>query len=184
MYRASDPSGCLRQGEIISDLVRARLHLGSIGGDPIVDFDIQPFAVLITQDCDLEQDHRYRGQGIENDKILPGLLFCEVFSAEELFGRLDRNRKLWERIPRNKDERFHFLQKVEPACDAIQTGLPEFGIDFKRYFTIPTAEVYRRIELGEAKRRCVLQPQYLEHLSSRFAYFLSRVALPLDHVSD
>jgi hypothetical protein len=58
------------------------------------------------------------------------------------------------------------------------------GIDFKRYFTIPADETYRRVELGEAQRRCVLQSPYLEHLSSRFAYYLSRVALPLDHVSE
>jgi hypothetical protein len=70
------------------------------------------------------------------------------------------------------------------ACDRLQEGLPELAIDFKRYFTVPTDEVYRRIELGEARRRCLLISPYLEHLSSRYAYFLSRIALPVDHASE
>jgi hypothetical protein len=184
MYRASVAADGLRQGEIVTNLIRPRLSLASVGASPVVDFDPQPFTILLTQDCDLDQDSHVRRQGTINDKLLPALFFCEVFTAEELFGRLDRNRKLWERIPKNKDERYHFLQRVDAAWDAEQIGLPELGIDFKRYFTMPADEVYRRIELGEAKRRCVLVSPYLEHLSSRYAYFLSRVALPLDHVSD
>jgi hypothetical protein len=83
----------------------------------------------------------------------------------------------------NKHERYHFLQLVEPSCDAQGTGLVELGIDFKRYFTLPTEEVYKRVEIGSAKRRCVLESPYLEHFSTRFAYYLSRVALPQDHAS-
>jgi hypothetical protein len=41
-----------------------------------------------------------------------------------------------------------------------------------------------RLKLGPTRRRSVLNTPYLEHLSSRFAYFLSRIALPRDHVSD
>jgi hypothetical protein len=184
MYRASVAADGLRQGEILTNLIRPRLNLASVGDSRVVDFDRQPFTIVLTQDCDLDQDFRIRRQGAINDKILPTLFFCEAFTAEELFGRLDRNRKLWERIPKNKDERYHFLQKVDAARDAENAGLPELGIDFKRYFTLPTDEVYRRIELGEAKRRCVMVSPYLEHLSGRFAYFLSRVALPIDHVSE
>lgn len=63
-------------------------------------------------------------------------------------------------------------------------GLPELGIDFKKIFTIPTDEIYQRIALGQVKRRAVLVSPYLEHLSSRFAYFLSRIALPQEHLSE
>ena len=92
--------------------------------------------------------------------------------------------KAWARIQANKDERYHFLQKAEAIDDVRGEGLPELGIDFKRYFTIPTEEVYWRVHQKEAQRRCVLQSPYLEHLSSRFAYFLSRVALLEDHFSE
>ena len=109
----------------------------------------------------------------------------EVAAAEDLYGRVKlTNKKLWDHIRINKDERYHFLQKVEPPDDALGQGLPELGLDFKRYFTVPTDEVYRRVELSEAQRRCFLASPYLEHLSSRFAFYLSRVALPEDHLSE
>ncbi len=177
---------CLRQTEILSNLVQFSLVTESIGKDPEIDFITHPFAVLITQDCDLEQDFVVRQQSKENNKLLPRLLFCEAVSAEELFFRVAENKKDWRRlnIPNNKNERFHFLQQVDKESDAEKAGLPEIGIDFKRCFTMPTEEVYRRIEIGEAKRRCYLNSPYKEHLSKRFAYFLSRIALPSDHESE
>jgi hypothetical protein len=189
IYEASPlgPGASLRQGEILSDLDQFRLDVSTLSTDSIAGQPFRhPFAVLLTQDCDLEQDFTARQKGEVTDKLLPGLLFCQVAKAEELFSRLGGRRKEWERmnVDKNKNERYHFLQKVDASCDAQQVGIDELGIDFKRYVTVPAAEVYRRIELGEAKRRCVLKSPYLEHFSSRFAYFLSRVALPLDHASD
>jgi hypothetical protein len=58
------------------------------------------------------------------------------------------------------------------------------AIDFKRYFTLPTDELYLRVERQETRRRCGLKSPYLEHLSARFSCFLSRVALPEDHFSE
>jgi hypothetical protein len=139
----------------------------------------------MTQDCDLEQDYRVRSEGRASDKLLPGILFCEVAAAQELYGQIRQNNpKFWDRIKINKDERYHFLQRNESMCDLLGEGLAELAIDFKRYFTLPTDEVYKRIEIGETKRRCVLISPYLEHLSRRFAFYLSRVALPLDHASE
>ena len=42
----------------------------------------------------------------------------------------------------------------------MNVGIPELGVDFKRYFTIPTDEIYKRIEKGEVRRRCVLMSPY------------------------
>jgi hypothetical protein len=39
-------------------------------------------------------------------------------------------------------------------------------------------------QIKEAKRRYALVSPYFEHLSSRFAYDLSRVALPGEHASE
>jgi hypothetical protein len=187
IYSAT-PTGvasCLRQGEIISDLDQFRLDLETIGtGSLSVSPYRHPLALVLTQDCDLEQDFKANAAVNAPDKVVPSVFFCEVSSATEVRGAAWINSTLWKPIPLNKNERYHFLQKVDASCDAQQIGLVELVIDFKRYFTIPTREVYRRIERGEAKRRCVLVSPYLEHLTSRFAYFLSRVALPSDHASD
>jgi hypothetical protein len=188
IYRPSTAGlgSSLRQGEILSNVPQFRFDAATLGvanpsGEPMY----HPYALILSQDCDLEQDFNARQKQIASDKLLPNVLFCEVATAEELFGRVKTlGSKLWDRIRINKDERYHFLQKVEADSDALGQGVPELGMDFKRYFTIPTDEIYKRIEFGEAKRRCVLVSPYLEHLSSRFAYFLSRVALPEDHFSE
>jgi hypothetical protein len=190
IYTASPPGAgdCLRQSEILSNVVRIRLDLATLETDaPGITTVIHELAVVMTQDCDLEQDLKVRIAGQQSDKILPNVLFCNVATAEALRGTPKTtgiNYEMWKRISQNKDERYHFLQAVDASCDAQQIGLPEIGIDFKRYFSIPTDELYRRLEMGEAKRRCVLASPYLEHLSSRFTYFLSRVALPEEHFSE
>jgi hypothetical protein len=182
---ASDATTSLQQGEILTGLVQATLDLPSITeAVPKLKSKKHPYAIVLTQDCDLDQDFRVRTAGSMSDKCIPNVLFCEVMPADELYSIVRQiNKKLWDRIRINADIRYHFLQQVSLGSDRLNDGLPELGIDFKRYFTLPTDEVYRRIELCKAQRRCVLVSPYLEHLTSRFAYYLSRVALPSDHVS-
>lgn len=191
-YRVMAPNADqpLRQCEILTNVIQSRRSIESIGGPEArlveVVFD---YAVILTQDCDLEQDYhvRFPPREVVSDKLLDNVLLADVRTADDTFSRVANSKqKEWDRlnISKNKNERFHFLQKVEPNCDWLQKGLPELVLDFKRCFSVPIDELYRRIELGETLRRCVLLGPYLEHLSSRSAYFLSRVALPSDHVSE
>lgn len=176
-------SGSLRQGEILSGLVQLELNINSLRlGKIDADEIIHPFSIILSQDCDCEQDYKSRSQNSADDKLIPTILFCEVITAEQLRGNT-LNSKEWVRVRQNKNERYQFLEAVSVENDFEKQGLPELGIDFKRFFTIPTEEVYYRIEITEAKRRCRLVSPYLEHLSSRFSYFLHRVALPSDHSS-
>jgi hypothetical protein len=106
-------------------------------------------------------------------------------TAQEIFGRVKAlGSRVWERIKQNNDIRYHFLQKPDANCDAAGEGLGELAIDFKRYSTVRTEELYRRITIGGAQRRCILRTPYLENLCHRFAHFLSRVALPEPHFSE
>jgi hypothetical protein len=179
-------TGCLRQGEILTNVVQIRLDPASLNApeDPVVDFFIHPFALIVSQDCDLDWDFKGRHEERYAAKKIPSVLFCEVTTAAGLRGRSDINSTIWQRIRENKDERYHFLEKIESAQDAAGEGLPELGIDFKRYFSIPAEELYARIRSGQIKRRCRLVSPYAEHFSLRFAYYLARVALPLDHQSE
>lgn len=181
-----DANSPLRHGEIVSNLIQIHLDIACLGGsEPLVNPRVHPFALVLSQDCDLEQDFKARRGDAKPDKMLPGVLFCEVFTAQYVrtIGPDVITSKIWDLIKINKNERYQFLQCVEASDDRSDEGLQELCIDFKRYFTIPTDEVYRRIELNEAKRRCFLVSPYLEHLSSRFAHFLCRVSLPHDHAS-
>jgi hypothetical protein len=182
---ARSGSAELCQGEILSDLVQTQLEIASVGVDaPVrVSQKHHPFAIILSQGCDLDLDFKARAGHVKEDKLLPHVLFCEVFTAAELKGSGGMNSQIWGRVQKNKDERYQFLQKVEPIYDAIGLGLPEIGIDFKRYFTIPTDEVY--VQLNKtARRRCRLLSPFLEHLSTRFAHYLCRVALPFEHLSE
>ena len=186
------PNGALRQGEILSNLKQFKLNLESLhSGKPLAEPIIHPFAIVVTQDCDAEQDFKKRQvSDLISDKIIPSILFCEIVAAEQLRNR-DKDNKvkeinstIWGQVKINKNERYHFLESVSAKSDILGGGLPELTLDFKRYFTIPTEEVYYRLEIGEAKRRCRLVSPYLEHLTSRFNYFQSRIALPEDHTSE
>ena len=194
IYRPSIGEDSLRQGEIFTDLYQYHLDIGSVGLDPSQSIIINrehPYAILITQDCDLDQDFRVRKTSDVSvtedgrtgiDKLLPNLLFVEVVTSNDLIKDLDKRMK--DRIKINNDARYHFLQKIEPHDDLLGEGLPELGMDFKRIFSIPTDEVYRRIEIGECKRRSVPISPYLEHLSQRFSAFIGRVGLPEQHRSE
>jgi hypothetical protein len=187
LYRTScaDTSSPLRQVEIVSHLIQLHLDLSSLGASaPILVPKLHPFAVILRQDCDLEQDYRARHDQNRPDKMVPNVLFCEVPTAQGIRTVGSVNSGMWSKIKVNKDERYQFLQGIESSDDVLGQGLPELCIDFKRFFTIPTDEVYKRIEIGEAKRRCVLVSPYLEHLSNRFAYFLARIALPVEHFTE
>jgi hypothetical protein len=187
IYTRSDLESSLRQGEILTGLIELRIDVGSLqsGGTPIINPIIHPYAIVVTQDCDVIQDFKPRQANITtSDKLIPSVLFCEAVPAEELrYGGNGIKGDIWKRVRQNKDERYQFLEKVLPEDDLLGEGLPELGIDFKRYFSIPTDEAYYRLK-AEAKRRCRLVGPYLLHFSSRFNYFQNRVALPAEHRSE
>ncbi len=137
----------------------------------------------MSQDCDLDWDFRGRQEGGSPTKQMPNILFCEMIEADILRQASGMNSRIWERIKINKDERYQFFQRVLPAEDAVGVGLPELGTDFKRYFTLPTDEVYQQLR-SEGQRRCQLVSPYREHLSNRFYSFQARIALPTEHLSE
>jgi len=144
-----------------------------------------PQAVVITQDCDLEQDFKARQAASSKnaaDKLIPNILLLEAISATELLAGLSGS-DIRKRVRQNKDERYHVFQKVEASDDSEGAGLPSLGADFKRYFTVPTDELYAQLASNAKRRTCLFSP-YMEHLAKRFADFQSRVALPKDHKID
>jgi len=182
------------QGEILETLVQIKLNLENIEGGEEGTIEVNPvthdLVVVMSQDCDLEQDY-VRRQGAAAG-TLPNVLFCDVYRAEilraKLHGEVQLSRQDWKkRIAQNQNERFHYLQRVEPNEDLRGQGLPALAIDFKIYFSLPTDELYARLGQGAvqgALRRCRLNTPYTEHLAHRFYKFQSRVALPQDHEVD
>ena len=198
MYQASPAEGALRQGEVLTDVVEHQISLETLKAPENgirVDKRRHPYAIVLTQDCDLDWDYnaqcRIEGgncptakeRGKLEAKRVPAILLCEVHAATEIHGREDMNTRIFKQIVINKNERYHFFQSIHEGDDLLGEGLPELTIDFKRYFTIPTDELYWQISHSDARRRTCLRNPYLEHLSQRFTSFLSRVALPQDYES-
>jgi hypothetical protein len=177
VYVRSSADGPLRQGEVLTGIVQSVLNVASVGTEsPEIDEIEQPIAIIASQDCDLEQD--FKGRAVGKPEQLPSVLFYEVIEAATLLSRLPGG-EIRKPAAINKNERYQVLQAVPRELDALDQGLPDLGIDFKRYFTIPTGEVYK--QLSTARRRCVLTSPYLEHFATRAATFQCRIALPEDH---
>lgn len=59
----------LRQGEILSSLIQHKLNINSLSSSrPILDPIAHPFAIVVSQDCDLDWDYKARH---EEGKIIP-----------------------------------------------------------------------------------------------------------------
>lgn len=185
---ATSTEGRLRQGEILSHVVQYKLDPESANPEEKPDFNevIHPLAIIVSQGCDLESDYDREQQGNRPEsRFLPNLLFCEVCEASALRqpGPERIASDLWKRIRNNKDERYQFLRTIDKEVDALGNGLPELAIDFKKYFTIPTGEIYRLLsdKTNPIQKRCRLVTPYAEHLSTRFFYFQMRIPLPEEH---
>jgi len=195
VFSPSPTDGVLRQGEIVSEVIQVHVRADSLAqnaADLDLEEKVHPYALILTQACDLNWDYDARNndptaneQSVEEKaraekkrqgKLVPNVLLCELSTADSLRLRL-ADAGLLTRIRANREERFQCLPAVSPKCDLAGGGLPELIADFKRVFSIPTDELYLRLNLG-MRRRTLLDTPFLQHLSARFGYYCLRVALP------
>ena len=190
-YTPSVPGEALRQGELLSFVVETNIKPGFQYRDsPAVEFDSieHELAIVLSQDCDLSTDHLMRTliknaeEGQDTSKFeakkLSRALLCEVDLASTV---KTNDSGSWDRISKNNDPRFHFLQKCAQDEDAQREGLDSLIVNFKQPFTVTIDDLLMRILQGETKRRFCMQSPYFEHVSDRFAHYLARVGLPNDH---
>lgn len=190
-YEKSEGAGALRQGEILSNVVQVSVLPESVD-TALPKFKRVPhyYAIVITPECDLDWDFKAQ-QGKESQgKLIPNILLCAVVFASDIAKRINNERPpsktfltrtLWKRTRQNKEERYHFLEKIDSNLDLQDQGIRSLCIDFKEFFTLPTDFLYSSIDRGSTLRRCRLVTPYNDHLNSRFAYFQSRIGLPEDH---
>lgn len=140
-----------------------------------------PYIVVLTQDCDLEQDYNSKqDNNRENeDKFLQSILVCPAYMATSVkegthlkdYG-LNRQRipsNQFGEVKKNHMYRYHYLESD------IELQIPEMVIDFKQYYTIPRDKLY---EFYKTKYLATINYLFRESLSKRFAYYLSRIGLP------
>lgn len=142
-----------------------------------------PLAIVLTQDCDLEQDYRFRSDDskLTQDKWLMSVLLAPLYNIEHVYQgeHLSDLEIRMERIPKsgstgnflrnNERPRYHYLEFDDdvPIVPSV--------IDFKHYFS---ATVSFLVELKPSSYVRSVAQLFREDIAQRFASYLSRVGLP------
>lgn len=143
-----------------------------------------PFVVVLTQDCDLEQDYRSRSlknKSSTSDKHLLSVLVAPLYNLEHIYSgehlsqlgqtmqKIERKRTSGGNLRNNETPRYHHLD-FEPTVQ-----LPPSVIDFKHYFSVNVSQLKKH---KKKEFICQLADLYREDVSQRFSSFLARIGLP------
>ena len=169
------------QGDIFSEVE----HIESVksrGSSLEVSTVIFPLIIVLTQDCDLEQDYRVRWSRAETpdqDKKLVSVLVAPLYNLEHMrvgehLSDLNQpmqklNSEKVKLIRSNQSARYHFLE-FPPDIPIVPSV-----IDFKHYFSVNVSYLK---QLKSQHFVCKVAEIYREDLSQRFASYLSRIGLP------
>ncbi len=177
----------LQQGDIFLDITLFE-GIQEEGRGVEVQERLFPYIIVLSQDCDLEQDFQSRANPSsgKHDKYLQSVLLCPGYQSERFklgthLESLSLTMETWGRddmkkIRQNMNYRFHRLQAATPELQ-----IPELVLDFKHCITAPRAVAYR--PSFRANYLGTVAELYREDLSGRFAHFLSRIALPEQQVA-
>jgi len=145
---------------------------------------IFPYILVLTQDCDLAQDHMYRTEDKKTrDKILISVLVAPIYNAEQVFEGTHLNSPSlglsMEPINKKKSPGKSLMQNERPRYHYIEfpteVSIVPSIIDFKHYFSVSTKYLE---SIREIQFVCRISELYREDISQRFASFLSRIGLP------
>jgi len=139
-----------------------------------------PYSIVLTQDCDLDQDARIRGEkATTQDKQLISVLLAPLYNAEHVWAGEHLDRLSIKSPPISGTAKDFLKQNQRPRHHYIEfpkeTGLVPAVIDFKHYFSAPVVYL---LHLSKTDFKCRVSELYREQISDRFAAFLSRIALP------
>jgi len=173
------------QGDIYKDvkLIQDIVQVETPEGEPewTVNEVTYDYSVLLTQECDLEQDYNFRmdNKG-DHDKYIPMILMVPAYLAEDLrygshlinYGqKMQRlNSNDWGKVKHNENKRYHYLKRD------MDKNIPELVIDFKHFFTMSRDFIYNKIM--QISYEASLTILYREELSQRFSNFISRIGIP------
>ena len=144
--------------------------------------------VIVTPDCDLLSDFYYRfgSQTAEQNEqaalgsqsqILRHVLCCDVYEEVELKSSLPKGSEIWRRVKRNQDERYQHI----PSGIVVgrkDDNLPDYFLDFKRVFTLPTEWLYETLSTGKATRNGVIPSPWVHSMAGRLFNYQGRIGLP------
>ena len=175
------PESRLRQGDILRDVHWVESVVETSG---IIEVSrvVFPLAIVLTQDCDLEQEHRYRTEARKiQDKWLVSVLMAPLYNVQHVYQgeHLSDLGIFMEKVPKvgnsgnflrhNERPRYHYLE-FEGSVPIVPSV-----VDFKHYFS---ATVDYLAGLKPTSFVCSVAPLFREDIAQRFAAYLARVGLP------
>lgn len=147
---------------------------------------IFPYVIVLSQDCDLAQDFKFRNEQKDGDKILLSVLVAPIYNTEQVFEgtHLEHMRELPMRkikkygkkkgqisteannIFINSTPRYHYVEFPE-----VVQIVPSI-IDFKHYLSLDLEYLYK---IRKTSFVCKISELYREDINQRFASFMSRM---------
>lgn len=181
-------SSRIQQGDIIKNVEYIENIFESKGVLEISKINF-PLIIVLTQDCDLSQDYKYRfghGNRSNHDKFLFSTIVAPIYNLdhftegshlENIGQKMQQINKFKKGKPTtqfknlidNEIPRYHYLE----FPDTIP--IPPSVIDFKHYFTVNITYL-KKIKVYNSV--CKISELYREQITLRFANFLSRIGLP------
>jgi hypothetical protein len=180
--------GQVRQAELLTSVLEYQPARPDAASDGIAFRQVKhPLIVVMSQDCDLEQDFNIRlpsdadplplDEAENHRNALTHMLLCDAYTESELTQRLPDSFGSKERrfLAQNQNERYHRLDQAK--IDGTDTEVDPLFIDFRRHFGVPSSHIYQQFADDTAGRLARLPVYYLHDLVDRFYGYLARVAI-------
>jgi len=175
----------LSQGDLIKNVEFIEYAIEKNGEIEISKINF-PLIIVLTQDCDLNQDHMFRKSDppkSTQDKQLISVLVAPIYNVEHFYegkhlSEIGLDMEPFEKRPKrrqnklfidNEISRYHSLRFPDDV------PLVESVIDFKHYFSINVLYIEKLKKTNFVGKVSEL---YREDISHRFSAFLSRIGLP------
>jgi len=145
-----------------------------------------PLIIVLSQDCDLFHDFKFRNKKEEEeiktqDKLLLSVLVAPLYNVEHVYKgeHLTEIKILMEPINKKSSSGQDLLKNLKPRYHYLEfpKNIPIVPsvIDFKHYFSV-NVDYLRELKISNFI--CKVSELYREDISHRFASFLSRIGLP------
>ncbi len=179
----------IEQGDIYRD-VEFLQKIDPIDNEISVHIINFPLVIVLTQDCDLQQDSIYymEEDTSNDDKKILSIIVAPLYNAEMFLNgehlndpsidykmRIINKKKKgkittdYNNLINNDIPRYHHLSFEENA------NIVNSVIDFKHYFTVTSEYLYKN---KNEKFLCKVNELFRERITQRFANFLARIGLP------
>ena len=173
------------QGDLIKDVEFIEYAIEKNGNIEVSKINF-PLIIVLTQDCDLNQDHMFRKSDppkSTHDKQLMSVLVAPIYNVEHFYdgkhlSEIGLNMEPFEKRP-SKTKNKLFIANEIPRYHHLRfpddVPLVESVIDFKHYFSVNVLYIEKLKKTNFVGKVSEL---YREDISHRFSAFLSRIGLP------